>query len=245
MPQVTARRVGAGARTTCVTPAAGVRALLLDARRRRAPKARARALVLFVSPDGCGCGWSVSRVRLPGGAYPPCGASFRALATGDVMDLGTAHVVAAAASLALGLVVLVRRKGDAWHVRLGRAYLIAMLAVSVPVLFVYEMTGGPGPFHALAVVSLLTTASGWLAVRRRKPRPGVVAHGMFMVWSWIGVVTAGLAQLANHMWPVASPWPVLVVVAGATAVGAVGVPRFVSRTGARGTEERATPVLCT
>lgn len=61
-----------------------------------------------------------------------------------------------------------------------------MLAVSVPVLFVYEMTGGPGPFHALAVVSLLTTARGWLAVRRRGPsRPGVAAHGTFMVWSWI------------------------------------------------------------
>lgn len=165
------------------------------------------------------------------------------------MDLGIAHVVAAAASLALGLVVLVRRKGDAWHARLGRAYLIAMLAVSVPVLFVYEMTGGPGPFHVLAVVSLLTMALGWVAVRRRRPsRPGVAAHGTFMVWSWIGVVTAGLAQLANYVWPEASPWPVLVVVAGATAVGAVGVPRFVSRvspTGNRGREEKATPVLCT
>ncbi len=39
-----------------------------------------------------------------------------------------------------------------------------MLAVAVPVLFVYDITGGPGPFHALAVVSLLTTALGWLSV---------------------------------------------------------------------------------
>ena len=165
------------------------------------------------------------------------------------MDLGTAHVVAAAAALALGLGVLARRKGDGWHVGLGRAYVVAMLAVSVPVLFVYEMTGGPGPFHLLAVVSLLTTGLGWSAVRRRRPsRTRVAAHGTFMVWSWVGVVTAGLAQLADHQWPQASPWPVLVVVGGATALGALAVPLFVarvSRAGGRGSPDLPRPALCT
>lgn len=146
------------------------------------------------------------------------------------MDLGTAHVVAAAAALVLGAAVLLRRKGDGPHAFLGRMYLVAMLAVSVPVLFVYEMTGGPGPFHVLAVVSLVTTGLGWVAVRRRgQSRSAVAAHGTFMVWSWIGVVTAGLAQLANHFWPQAAPWPVLIVVAGATAAGAAAVPRVVAR----------------
>lgn len=164
------------------------------------------------------------------------------------MDLGTAHVAAAAAALVLGLAVLARRKGDRWHVGLGRVYVVAMLAVSVPVLFVYEMTGGPGPFHVLAVVSLLTTGLGWAAVRRRGPaRSRVVAHGTLMVWSWIGVVTAGLAQLANHAWPQASPWPVLAVVAGATALGALAVPRFVarmSRAGTRRSPDLPRPALC-
>ena len=49
-------------------------------------------------------------------------------------------------------------------------------------------------------------------------------------WSWIGVITAGLAQLANHGWPEKSPWPVLVVVGVATLTGAVAVPHAVSRT---------------
>ena len=147
------------------------------------------------------------------------------------MDLGTIHVVAASLALALGLVVIARRKGDAWHVRLGRLYVAAMLAVAVPVLFVYDITGGPGPFHALAVVSILTTSLGWLAVLRRRgrSRPGVVAHATFMAWSWVGVVTAGLAQLAQHEWPEESPWPVLVVVGLATVAGAVAVPPSVSR----------------
>ena len=146
------------------------------------------------------------------------------------MDLGTVHVVAASIALALGLIVLARRKGDIWHVRLGRLYIATMLAVALPVLFVYDITGRPGPFHVLAVVSLLTTALGWLHVRRRgHARFGLVAHATFMAWSWIGVITAGLAQLANHGWPEKWPWPVLVVVGVATLTGAVAVPRFVSQ----------------
>jgi uncharacterized membrane protein len=146
------------------------------------------------------------------------------------VDLGTAHVAAASIALALGLAVLARRKGDSWHVGLGRLYVAVMLAVAVPALFIYDITGRPGPFHVLAVVSLLTTALGWLSVRRRgQSRPGVVAHGTFMAWSWVGVITAGLAQLANHQWPQQSPWPVLAVVGVATLTGAVAIPRLVSR----------------
>lgn len=146
------------------------------------------------------------------------------------MDLGTIHVVAASVALGLGLVVMVRSKGDARHVLLGRLYVAAMLVVAVPVLFVYDITGSPGVFHALAVVSLLTTSLGWLSVLRRgRSRAGVAAHATFMAWSWTGVVTAGLAQLANHTWPEESPWPVVIVVGMATLAGAVLVPPFVSR----------------
>ena len=146
------------------------------------------------------------------------------------MDLGTAHVVAASIALALGLVVLARRKGDSWHVGLGRLYVAVMLAVAVPALFIYDITGRPGPFHVLALVSLVTTTLGWLSVRRRgQSRPSVAAHGTFMAWSWVGVITAGLAQLGNHEWPQQSPWPVLAVVGVATLIGAVAIPRLVSR----------------
>ena len=146
------------------------------------------------------------------------------------MDLGAAHVVAAALAIALGLAVFARRKGDSLHVVLGRLYVVTMLAVLLPVLFLYEATGRPGPFHALGAVSLVTIALGWLAVRGHgRRRSGVRVHATFMAWSWIGLVSAGLAQLADATWPDRSPWPVLVVVALATAVGAVAVPRGVAR----------------
>lgn len=144
------------------------------------------------------------------------------------MDLGTAHVAAASVAIALGAVVLTRSKGDSVHVLLGRVYLAAMVVVLVPVLFLYDESGRPGPFHALAVVSLVTTGLGWSAGRERA-RSAVGRHAALMTWSWIGVVTAGLAQLANGIWPEHSPWPVLAVVAAATAIGAVAVPRSVSR----------------
>lgn len=145
------------------------------------------------------------------------------------MDIGGLHVAAALVALAVGLVVLRRRKGGAWHVALGRLFLVSMALVIVPVLFRYEDSGGPGPFHVLAVVSLVTTTLGQLSLRRRPRGSGAVAgHASFMTWSWIGVVTAGLAQLANRQWPEQSPWPVVATVALATALGLLCVPRYVA-----------------
>jgi uncharacterized membrane protein len=146
----------------------------------------------------------------------------------DAVGLGGLHVAAACLALAVGLAVLVRRKGGAWHVAAGRVYLGAMLAVNLPVLLVYEQTGGPGAFHLLAVVSLVTTALGWAGLRGWGP-PSVGRHAAFMTWSFIGVATAGLAQLANQQLPARSPWPVLAVVAVTTALGLLVVPRYVAR----------------
>lgn len=144
--------------------------------------------------------------------------------------MGGLHVLAACVALALGLTVLVRRKGGSWHVALGRIYLAVMLTVNLPVVFLYGATGRPGPFHVLAVISVLTTSLGWWCLHgRRRDSRGLQAHASFMTWSWIGVATAGLAQLANQQWPEQSPGPVLLVVALATAIGLVCVPRYVSR----------------
>lgn len=143
--------------------------------------------------------------------------------------MGGLHVAAAFISLVLGVTVLVRRKGGTTHVALGRLYVVAILAVNLPVLVRYEATGGPGPFHVLAVVSLVTTALGWLFMNRGRTERTVAGHASLMTWSWIGVATAGLAQAANQQWPAQSPWPVITVVAVATASGLAVVPRYVSR----------------
>jgi uncharacterized membrane protein len=145
--------------------------------------------------------------------------------------VGTLHVVTAGIAIALGIAVLVRRrKGDRRHRGLGRLYLAAMIVVNLSVIGKYDGSGRPGAFHALAVISIVTTALGWLTLRRQGRRNRAVeAHASFMTWSWIGAVTAGLAQAANQRWPEHSPWPVMFVIAVATAIGLLYVPRFVSR----------------
>ena len=145
-------------------------------------------------------------------------------------DMGRAHVVAACIAMAVGVAVLVRRKGDSRHVGLGYLYVAAMLVVNLSVLGMYEATGQPGPFHVLAAFSIVTTGLGWLSLQRRgRAGRALEAHASFMTWSWIGVLTAGLAQAANHQWPEQSPWPVVFMVGLATATGSVYVPRFVAR----------------
>lgn len=156
---------------------------------------------------------------------------------GSGVGLGGVHVLAASAALSIGLLVLVRPKGGRRHVVLGRAYASAMVAVNVPALLLDEGGGRPGPFHLLAVVSLVTTGFGWSAARRRTSRGGATTvHATLMTWSWVGVAAAGLAQLANRVWPERSPWPVLVVVGASTALGLLLVPRFVARQRRRGAQ---------
>jgi uncharacterized membrane protein len=69
--------------------------------------------------------------------------------------------------MAVGLAVLARRKGDAWHTVPGRFYVASILVVNFSVLALYEDTGRPGPFHLLAVVSIVTTGLGWLSLQGR------------------------------------------------------------------------------
>jgi uncharacterized membrane protein len=139
------------------------------------------------------------------------------------MGLGHVHVVAAVVALCLAAAVLLAAKGTTRHVRLGRAYVLVMLVGVVAALTVYDETGRPGPFHLFGVVSLVTLAGGLLTSPRRR-RGDRTAHGSFMLWSVVGLVTAGLAQAANALLPDAAPWPVVVVTATVVAAGALLVP---------------------
>src|SRR5687767_12761310 len=87
------------------------------------------------------------------------------------MDPALVHVIAAVVSLLLGAAVMLRAKGTRSHVVLGRLFLVGMLLVSLPALLVYDITGGPGVFHVLALVSLVTLALGWLSAPSRRSSP--------------------------------------------------------------------------
>ena len=112
--------------------------------------------------------------------------------------LGTIHVVLAIAALILGATVACRSKGDRRHRTLGYFYAISLLSVNVSALSVYEDSAGVGPFHILAVVSLVTLISGFIPAFLRRPVSSWLdLHAYFMSWSYVGLVAAGVAQIAT------------------------------------------------
>lgn len=112
--------------------------------------------------------------------------------------LGTLHLVLAITALLTGAAVACRSKGDQRHRTLGYIYSASLLLVNLSALSVYEESGEPGPFHILALVSLVTLISGLIpALLRRPANFWLNFHAYFMSWSYTGLVAAGVAQIAT------------------------------------------------
>lgn len=112
--------------------------------------------------------------------------------------LGTVHVVFAVAALSFGAAVVCQPKGDRRHRTLGYFYSLSLLLVNVSALSVYEDSAGVGPFHVLAVISLVTLISGFIPAFLRRPVSWWLdLHAYFMSWSYVGLVAAGVAQIAT------------------------------------------------
>ena len=116
--------------------------------------------------------------------------------------LGLAHLLIAVAALLIGALVLFARKGTRRHRWLGRAYLASMLALNFSALLIYEVFGGFGVFHWLALFSLATVLGGYQAVWRKFPG-WKVPHANFMVGSYVGLVAAAVAEVTSRVpgWP--------------------------------------------
>lgn len=110
---------------------------------------------------------------------------------------GMIHVVLALVAIVAGGAMFLRKKGGRLHRQLGYLYSVALLLVNISALAVYQHSGGPGPFHILALISLATLSAGFLPAFLRAPRHGWMhRHAYFMTWSYVGLVAAGVGQLA-------------------------------------------------
>jgi uncharacterized membrane protein len=112
--------------------------------------------------------------------------------------VGTVHWICASLVLLAGGLQLAGPKGTRAHRRLGWAYAGLLLAVNATALVTYRETGSWNQFHTLAVISLATllVALGGFAVVGAR---WWVAHAYFSGGSYLGVVLAGLFQLATHL----------------------------------------------
>ena len=103
------------------------------------------------------------------------------------------HLAFALAALALGSVMLVRRKGTASHKVLGRIWASLMAAVALSSFWIFEIRHGVGPsfVHLLSVWTLISLACAIYFIRRGNVR----AHKGFMIGTFLGLAGAGAGAL--------------------------------------------------
>ena len=137
--------------------------------------------------------------------------------------LGWIHTIFALVALASGSGVIFMRKGGRWHRTIGHFYLSSMLALNFTGLFIFNLYGGFGPFHWMAVISLITLLVGMLPVLIRWPKKQwLTLHGAFMNGSYVGLLAATAAEITSRL-PLAEGRFGLVVGVTTAAVILIGV----------------------
>ncbi len=114
--------------------------------------------------------------------------------------LGLIHTTFGVVALLAGAVVLLTRKGTRWHRTLGHVYLTNMLALNISALFIYRLYGHFGPFHWMALGSLLTLVAGMIPVFTRLPKGRwLELHAAFINGSYVGLVAATAAEITSRI----------------------------------------------
>lgn len=102
------------------------------------------------------------------------------------------HTGCGIASLFFGGVVIGMRKGTLPHRVAGWLYVAAMLLLCITSFWIYELFDSFGPFHACAIVSLMSVIGGMCAPLFRPwiGKAWLEMHYKFMLWSYVGLVMA-------------------------------------------------------
>lgn len=128
----------------------------------------------------------------------------------NLSAVGAVHLIFAFIALAVGLFVVLMRKGTRIHRTLGHIYFSSMLGLNITALCIYRLFGGFGVFHFLALVSLAGILSGiGFAVLRRPRDSWLKGHRASMLWSYAGLLAAFTAEIAVRV-PNVRFWPAVV-----------------------------------
>ena len=135
--------------------------------------------------------------------------------------LGWIHMIFGMVALLAGTAVVLMRKGTRWHRTLGHIYLTSMISLNVTALFIYNLTGYFGPFHWLALSSLLTLLAGMIPVFTRRPKGRwLEKHAIFINISFIGLVAATSAEITSRIPGLESAFGLVV---GGTSALVIGI----------------------
>lgn len=136
------------------------------------------------------------------------------------------HIVCSIAALAIGALVILNPKGTPRHRVFGYIYIASLFGVNVSALSVYQQSVDGGPFHVLAVVSLMTLVAAVVPVLIKRPVASWLRlHAYFINWSYVGLVGAGIGQLGAMLFS----GPVYLFV-GLPIVTAVGIGAWLIHT---------------
>lgn len=129
--------------------------------------------------------------------------------------VGIVHTGLAVVAMGSGAFVLLLPKGGRRHKQLGYVYVVSMLLMLATAFGIYRLFGGFGPFHALALLSLITLAIGMYPALKRGPN-WLALHYKLMSWSVAGLYAAFVAEVAVRVFP--PQYFGLIVGIGTTAV---------------------------
>lgn len=115
-------------------------------------------------------------------------------------NLGIIHTALAVIALASGIAIFTITKGSTRHRMIGYGYVVSMVGLNVTALMIYRLFNRFGPFHVLAVISLITLATGFVPAFTKRPKSGWLdQHYRGMLWSYVGLVAAAASEFLTRI----------------------------------------------
>ncbi|WP_309781987.1 MULTISPECIES: DUF2306 domain-containing protein [Halomonadaceae] len=112
----------------------------------------------------------------------------------------TLHLWASFTGLGVGVIVLLRHKGDWLHKTLGIAWVSAMVASALSSFWlgggVFPMIGHWGPIHLLSLWMLVAISLALLAILQGRVRD----HKRWMLGAYVGLLGAFIGTLMPGRW---------------------------------------------
>ncbi len=113
--------------------------------------------------------------------------------------IGAYHTVLALVALISGAYVVFQTKGTLTHKKVGYIYVASMLLMNVTALFT-QVLFTFGPFHILAIFSLLTVLFGILSPLLFRHHGNWLSwHYAGMSWSYVGLWAAFAAEIVVRL----------------------------------------------
>src|SRR5687767_4870288 len=98
-----------------------------------------------------------------------------------------------------------------------------MAVLNISALMIYRLFGGFGPFHAFAVVSLVTVGLGVATAVRRRDADWVERHYMWVTYSYVGLLAAAASEISTRWVQTKFWWAVLIATAAVFAIGSTWI----------------------